>query len=253
MDPVAAGGFAAASPTYARIRPAYARGAIGLVKESCPRDGHVVDLAAGTGILTGQVARAGLRVTAVEPLPSMVDHLRRALPAVPAVLATAESLPFTSAVADVITVGQGFHWFAADAALDEAARILRPGGFLALMWNVRDESVPWVAELTQLVESRTDGRPYSDHRELDWVDVVAGSGHFGEVRTESFANPVATTVTGVIDRVRSTSFVAVLDENRRAALLADVADLLAGHDELRGTFEYPHDTVVHLCPLRATA
>ncbi|MDQ2678750.1 MAG: methyltransferase domain-containing protein [Actinomycetota bacterium] len=247
MDPVAAGGFAAASATYSRIRPAYARRAIGVIKECCPRDGHVVDVAAGTGILTGQLARAGLKVTAVEPLAPMAHHLRLALPAVPAVRAMAEALPFETSTADVLTVGQAFHWFSSDAALDEAARVLRPGGVLALLWNVRDESVPWVRELTELVEARTGGRPYTDHRERDWVDVVADSGRFRDVRTERFANPVATTVEGVVDRVRSTSFVAVLDPPERHALLAEVAALIARHDQLRGTFEYPHDTVVHLC------
>ena len=246
MDPVAAGGFAAASATYARIRPAYARRAIGVVKECCPRDGHLVDVAAGTGILTGQLSRAGLRVTAVEPLAPMARHLQLALPAVPAVRAMAEALPFAASVADVLTVGQAFHWFSSGAALAEAARVLRPGATLALLWNVRDESVPWVRELTDLVEARTGGRPYSDHRERDWIDVVAESGRFGEGRSERFANPVQATVDGVLERVRSTSFVAVLSPVEREALLGEVAELLDRHDQLRGTFEYPHDTVVHL-------
>ena len=247
MDPVAAGGFAAASPTYARIRPTYARGAVGMVKGSCRRGGHVVDVAAGTGILTGQLSRAGLRITAVEPLAPMVRHLRRALPTVPAARATAEALPFAPSSADALTVGQAFHWFSSDAALAEASRVLRPDGLLALLWNVRDQSIPWVGELTELVEARSGGRPYSDHREHDWADVIAGSGRFGEVQLDRFANPVATTVAGVIDRVRSTSFVAVMAEPDREALLGEVADLLAGHRELRGTFEYPHDTVVLRC------
>ena len=247
MDPVAAGGFAAASPTYARIRPAYARRAVGLVKESCPRGGHVLDVAAGTGILTGQLSRAGLSVTAVEPLDQMIRHLRRALPAVPAVRATAEALPLVRSSVDALTVGQAFHWFSSDVALGEASRVLRPDGLLALLWNVRDQSVPWVGELTELVEARSGGRPYSDHREFDWADVIAATGRFGEVHVDRFANPVATTVAGVVDRVRSTSFVAVMAEADRAALLAEVAELLDAHEELRGTFDYPHHTVVLRC------
>lgn len=249
MHPVAAGGFAAAAPTYARIRPAYARRAIGLLKSVCPPGGRVLDLAAGTGILSGQLSRAGLQVMAAEPLDGMLDQLRRSLPAVPTLRAVAERVPFRSGSFDLITVGTAFHWFEPEASLIEAHRALRTGGMLALMWNVRDETTPWVRELTELVESRTAGRPYVDHRERPWADVVDASGMFGEVRTESFSNPVSTTVQGVLDRVRSTSFVALLDDEPRTALLHDAAELLAAH-RLDGTFEYPHDTRVYLCPRR---
>ncbi len=217
------------------------------MKEACPEGGHLVDVGAGTGILTGQLARARLRVTAVEPLAPMVAHLRRALPAVPVVRALAEALPLETSSVDLVTAAQAFHWFSPSAALDEVARVLRPGGVLALLWNVRDDTVPWVRQLTELVEARSGGRPYSDHRDHDWADVVAASGRFDGLRTERFANPVATTVPGVLDRVRSTSFVAVMPEPARDALLAEVAELLAAHDELRGTFDHPHDTVVHVC------
>lgn len=249
MHPVAAGGFASAAPTYARIRPAYARRAIGLLKATCPPGGKVVDLAAGTGILSGQLSRAGLAVTAVEPVEEMLHQLRRALPAVDAAMGVAEQLPLRDDSVDMIAVGQSFHWFDAEASLVEAHRVLRTGGTLALMWNVRDQSTPWVRELTELVESRTGGRPYVDHRERPWSGVVDSSGLFGEVRVESFPNPVPTTVQGVLDRVRSTSFVALLDEATRAGLLRDTAELLAGHPSLEGTFEYPHETQVHLCPV----
>ncbi len=247
INPVAAGGFSSAAATYARIRPTYARAAIGAIKEACGRGAHVLDVAAGTGILSGQLARAGLAVTAVEPLDPMARQLRLALPQVPVVLGTAEALPLRDHVADACTVGQGFHWFDADAALDEAARVLRPGGSVFLAWNVRDQGVGWVDELTQLVEARTGGRPYDDHRERPWADVVAAHGGFTELVEEHFPNPVPTTVDGVLERLRSTSFVAALDDGPREELVAEAGDLLAAHPELVGTFDYPHETVLHSC------
>jgi SAM-dependent methyltransferase len=246
IDPVAAGGFSSAAATYARIRPAYARAAIGALRDDVP-GGELVDVAAGTGILTGQLVRAGLRAVAVEPLDAMARQLRLSLPAVPVALGVAEELPLAAGVADLLTVAQGFHWFDHGPALAEAARVLRPGGELALLWNVRDESVPWVHELTELVEHRTGGRPYDDHREHRWEDVIAASGRFGEVTLDRYPNPVATTVGGVLDRLRSTSFVADLDDGPRAALLDEAAALLAGHPELTGTFDYPHDTLLYRC------
>jgi SAM-dependent methyltransferase len=250
INPTAAGGFSSAAATYARIRPTYARAAIGALKDLCGRDARVLDVAAGTGILTGQLVRAGLRTTAVEPLAPMARQLRLALPAVPLVLAAAESLPLLDGVADLCTVGQGFHWFDAPAALSEAARVLSEDGVLALLWNVRDESVAWVAEITQLVEERTGGRPYDDHRERPWAEVVATSGRFDGLVEERYPNPVPTDVGGVLERIRSTSFVATLDEGPREDLLAEAARRLASHDDLAGTFDYPHHTVLHWCRRR---
>lgn len=247
VHPVAAGGFSAAATTYARIRPSYARPAIGAIKELVPRDGLVIDLAAGTGILTGQLTRAGLGVRAVEPLEAMARQLRLGLPDVPLVLGVAEAIPIGSGVVDLLTVGQAFHWFDATAALGEAARVLRADGVLALLFNARDASVPWVDELTRLVEDRTGGRPYDDHRETPWAEVVATDGRFGELLERRYPNPVPTTVDGVVDRLRSTSFVAALEEQARESLLEEARDLLARHPELTGTFEYPHETVLHTC------
>ena len=177
----------------------------------------------------------------------MARHLRLALPQVPVVSGTAEALPLRDDVADLCTVGQGFHWFDAPAALAEAARVLRGGGALVLAWNVRDESVGWVHDLTRLVEDRTGGRPYDDHREHDWADVIGAAEGFGPVGELRFPNPVPTTVPGVLDRLRSTSFVAALDEGPRASLLDEAAALLAARPDLVGTFDYPHDTVLHWC------
>lgn len=249
VDPVAAGGFSSAASTYARIRPRYARPAVGAVVDAARAAGRgagVLDVAAGTGILTGQLSRAGLVCTAVEPIAEMVAHLRRALPAVPAVRGVAEALPFPDGSVEVVTVAQAFHWFDADAALAEAARVLVGGGTLALLFNVRDDSTPWVARLDELVEDRTGGRPYTDPRERSWDEVIARSGRFGEVTTRRHPNPVATDVAGVLDRLRSTSFVATLDPAPREELLAEAAAVLDDHG-LAGAVQYPHESVVHLC------
>ncbi len=242
--PVAAGGFAAASPTTARARPVYARRAIGLVKESCPRGGHLVDVAAGTGILAGQLSRAVVRVTAVEPVAAEVAHLRRALPEVAAVRAVAAALPFAPSSVDVLTVSRGFHRLAPGDALAEAARVLHPGGLLAQLWNESDRSTPWVRALAELVESR--GLGSADEHESDRAEVVTTSGLFDEVQIDRFAHSFATTAAGVLDRVRRTGAVAAMEPDDRDRLLVEVAELLHRHEPL-GTFEHPHHTVVLRC------
>ena len=109
----------------------------------------VLDLAAGTGKLTRALAALGHRVTAVEPLPEMIEHLHAAVPAVTTIEGTAEAIPVSAGSFDVVTVAQAFHWFDQLVALAEIGRIMRPGGTLGLIWNTRDEAEPWVAELSE--------------------------------------------------------------------------------------------------------
>jgi SAM-dependent methyltransferase len=247
IHPVASGGFSSAAGHYRRSRPAYAREAIGLLKEQLP-PGPVLDVAAGTGILSGQLRRAGRAVVAVEPVEPMLAQLQLSQPDVPAVATVVEQLAIRSAAVGSVTVAQAFHWFDAPAALAELARVLRPGGAMALLWNVRDESVEWVRRLTDLIEERSGGRPYGDHREQVWEETVALDGRFEHLGTHRFANPVPSTIELVVERVRSTSFVAVMPVAERDALVGEVVDLLAGAPELDGRerFDYPHHTVVHL-------
>jgi SAM-dependent methyltransferase len=252
VDPVAEGGFASAADHYRRSRPTYAREAIGLLKERLP-SGPVVDLAAGTGILTGQLRRAGREVVAVEPLAEMLAQLRLAQPGVPGVQAVAECLPLRGGEIAAVTVAQAFHWFDAAAALAELARVLAPGGVLAMVWNVRDESVPWVGGLADLIEARSGARPYTEHPEHPWEEVVERDGRFEHLDTHRFANPVPSGVESVLERVRSTSSVAVMPEREREALVTEAAGLLARTPGVgdRERFDYPHHTVVHIFELRS--
>jgi SAM-dependent methyltransferase len=195
--------------------------------------------------------RAGRDVVAVEPLVEMLAQLRLALPGVRAAAGTAEAVPARSDAFAGITVGQAFHWFDPADALAEAGRVLRPGGVLALLFNVRDESVGWVRAVTDLIELRSGGRPYSDHRERSWQSVVGEHGSFVPLCDRDFDNPVPSSPRGVLERVRSTSFVAVMEPGAREDLLREVAGVLetdpgtAGRDR----FDYPHRTVVHLWTL----
>lgn len=247
MDPVSAGGFASAAGHYARSRPAYARPAIGGIADAVGR-GDVLDLGAGTGIFSGQLSRAGCRVTALEPLGEMLAQFRRSLPGLGVVRAVAEELPFASSSFDAVAAAQAFHWMQHDRVLHEAHRVLRRDGALVLAWNVRDESVGWVAQLTDLVERGSGGRPYSDDRERPWPELVAEHGGFRHVGTSRHENPVRSSPALVEERIRSTSFVAVMDEAAREELLAEVRALLgsAAPTRDRSTFDYPHHTVVHI-------
>lgn len=243
VHPVAAGGFAAAAPTYARIRPAYARGAIGAIKERAAPDATVLDVAAGTGILTGQLVRARLEVIAVEPVEEMLVQLVRTLPSVAAVRGVAEALPVADARVDVVVVGEAFHWFDVPTALAEAARVLRPGGRLMLLWNRRDDSVDWVEQYGRIVVSeRPEGRPYPQR--ADWAEPVAATGAFGGQLVERFDNPRPCGPQALVDRAASTSFVAAAEPAARERVLTRVRQLADEHPDLAGRdrFEIPYVT-----------
>jgi SAM-dependent methyltransferase len=136
VDPVApsgpaAGGFAAAAPGHRRSRPAYERQVIGFLKELVPTGGLVLDVGAGTGVLTGQLHRAGLRVIAVESTADGVRQLALALPSVPVLSARSDALAVRDACIDLLVVA-GDHDRAAPV-WDEALRVLAPGATLALV------------------------------------------------------------------------------------------------------------------------
>ena len=157
----AARGFEHAPKPYEIGRPAYPAEAIErLVAELGIEDGtRVLDLAAGTGKLTRMLVPTGAFVVAVEPVDGMRAELTRSLPGVQARAGTAEAIPLPDGSVDAVVVGQAFHWFDGDAALAEIHRVLRPGGRLGLIWNVKDESVDWIEKLGGIMESYRGDAP----------------------------------------------------------------------------------------------
>ena len=196
---------------------------------------RVLDLAAGTGKLTRLLVATGADVVAVEPDPAM----RVALP--DALEGSAEAIPLPDASVDVVTVGQAFHWFDAPAALAEIARVLRPGGGLGLVWNERDESVPWVAELGRIFDWPTL-RPYPE--DPDWPAVLDGSGRFTPARHRRFASEQVVDEDVLVDRVLSTSYVGTWPAERRAEVAREVRELVAGFP---AAIRLPYVTDVYWC------
>jgi SAM-dependent methyltransferase len=217
-----AASFGSVADVYERARPGYPDAAVHwLVGE---RAADVVDLGAGTGKLTRQLAAAGHRVVAVDPSAEMLAELRRAVPGVTAHVAPAEEIPRADGSADVVTVAQAFHWFDPSVALPQIARVLRPRGVLALVWNVRDESEPWVERLTGLIGSeRVTGEELGA--------AVAASGLFGPLEARSFAHAHVLDREGLRSLVASRSHCATRMPHEREQVLTAVERL---YDESAG-------------------
>ncbi|MCC3267137.1 class I SAM-dependent methyltransferase [Arthrobacter gengyunqii] len=149
---------------YDRIRPGYPVEAVEWLFGCAPRSTEVplqqvADIGAGTGKYTRSLIAAGYQVTAVDPSVDMLRQLEQMLPGVPVLQGTAESTGLPSASMDAATVAQAWHWCDPVAASTELARILRPGGFLGLVWNQLDVSVPWVHRYSRIIHAGDVLRP----------------------------------------------------------------------------------------------
>ncbi|GAA2604780.1 class I SAM-dependent methyltransferase [Dactylosporangium fulvum] len=229
-----ASSFGPAATLYDRIRPRYPRPAL-----QWALDGDttldVVDLGAGTGILTRQLIELGHRVVAVEPDPKM-----RAQIGGDAREGNATAIPLGDASADVVTAGQAYHWFPGEPAHTEIARVLRPGGRFIPIWNVRDESVPWVAELTAVFDGHR-GRDALDERHLP-ADQFGP--RFGPAELRTFPWSATHTVESLLDLIRSRSYYLVSDEATRTQLERHVRDLVARSVQTE-ELELPYLTYVY--------
>jgi len=202
----------------------------------------VLDLAAGTGKLSRSLLAAGVRPIAVEPSQDMLGRLRSGLPEVRALVGSAEDIPLPDDSVDAVMVGQAFHWFDKDRAFPEIARVLRPGGVLGLLWNVRDDSVDWVRAVTDtgagsgdLVSHMTAGE---DER------MLTETGMFEPAETTSVPNPERYDADRLVDWAASTSTVAILEPQRRAEVLQAIREIATTHPDLAGrdTFDVPYET-----------
>ncbi len=244
----AARGFDAAADVYERARPDYPAEAIDHLIAELPA-GRWLDLAAGTGKMTRQLVARGIDCVAVEPVAGMRARLREALPDVEVLEGTAEAIPLPEASVDAVVVAQAFHWFSHDAALAEIHRVLRPAGRLALVWNVRDESVAWVKRITDLIKpyEGADGVKIPRHREGGWRAPLANSELFRAVGSAEFAHGQEMTAEGLVERMASTSFIAVLPDAERARVLGDIR-ALTDEPPLRGKdgFVFPYVCEAHI-------
>jgi ubiquinone/menaquinone biosynthesis C-methylase UbiE len=247
VNPTAAVGFDRGADDYERGRPGYPDGVARLLADSLEvgPGRRVCDLAAGTGKFTRVLVDLGAEVVAIEPVAGMRAQLTAVLPGVECLDGTAEAIPLADASVDSVTVAQAFHWFDAPVALGEIRRVVRRGGGLALIWNRRDESVAWVAEMSRVIQWNQGHAP--DYHHTDWKALLDGHGGFTgfERHAVSWEQPMTRDLLDI--RVRSVSYIAAADEDRRQRYVDAVREITAGFTE---PFVLPYVTDVFLCRTR---
>jgi ubiquinone/menaquinone biosynthesis C-methylase UbiE len=248
----AAAGYARAPAAYELGRPGYPQDAMAFLAErlGLEQGTVVLDLAAGTGKLTRELLATGAEVVAVEPVAEMRAALADSRRSVRAFSGTAEAIPLADGSVDAVTVGQAFHWFRGEEALAEIHRVLRPGGRLGLVWNLRDESVPWVAELTRIMEPYRGSAPRAGSGA--WRQAFERATLFEPLEHATFRQTHRLTPEKVAARVASVSFIAALDAAQQAAVLGLVRELLDRDPATRGRaeIELPYRTDVYWCARR---
>ncbi|HEX5945803.1 MAG TPA: methyltransferase domain-containing protein [Acidimicrobiales bacterium] len=247
VDPVAAR-FGAVAAEYDHGRPSYPSAVLDRLAAvvGLGPGTDVLDLAAGTGKLTRQLVATGASVVAVEPSEGMRELLVASLPGVPALDGTAEAIPLPDGAVDLVTVGQAFPWFRTADALDEIHRVLRPGGWLALLAN-EAPTTGWARDLWDL-RHRLTGYSAS-YPGNGWSAVVDADLRFGPRRSSETEVEVATTAEQVMSDSASRSYVMSRDAAAQKRVLDAVAALLADHPDVAGRTEltYERPCSLHLC------
>ena len=242
-------GFSTQAVTYAQGRPDYPRQLTGWLAETLRIDAQssVIDLGAGTGKFTRLLSTLAPTLTAVEPVAAMGAQLTKLLPDVRLVNGTAESIPLPSASTDAVVCAQAFHWFSTEAALAEIHRVLKPDGRLGLVWNVRDESVDWVAAITEIITPYEGDTPrFHTGR---WREAFTGE-YFSDPEVTCFPySHVGSPQEVIMDRFLSVSFIAALPDAPKAVVTAQLQALIDTHPALKGrdTVAFPYQTQAYVC------
>jgi ubiquinone/menaquinone biosynthesis C-methylase UbiE len=219
-----AASFDRAAEVYEKARPEYPAEAVDWMLPLAART--VLDLGAGTGKLTRALAARGLEIFAVDPSPKMLDQLRTAIPGATVSVGVAEDIPLPDAFVDAIVVGQAWHWVDQAVALASVARVLRPGGTLGLVWNLRDAREPWVERLTRVMHP-AEGEIFMESGHIE-------RGPFGEIESASFEWARDFTRDELLDLVRSRSYFITADEAEQASILSGVNHLLDTDPDVGG-------------------
>lgn len=199
---------------------------------------RVLDLAAGTGRLTEALQRANVEVIAVEPDPQMRAEMLRRVSGVCVLTGRAEGIPLPAQRVDAVLVGQALHWFNQQRALPEIARVLKPDGVFAAMWNNDDHRAEWVVEYSRLAGFFPPARaaqppPVAEHEA------------FGPIEWAAWENSHRRTIDSLVATVATYSAMLVLEPHERAEKLRRLREYLLSRPETAdGEFDLPLITTV---------
>jgi ubiquinone/menaquinone biosynthesis C-methylase UbiE len=241
--------FSSRVDNYVKYRPSYPPEVVTLLAAECELtpSSLIADIGAGTGLLAELFLKHGNRVLGVEPNREMREAGERLLADYPhysAVDGTAEATTLGDSSVDVITAGQAFHWFEREKARAEFGRILRPGGWVALVWNERRiDSTPFLAAYEQLLRSYAGDYEKLNHRQVDQRK-IAEFFKPGSFNMRSFENRQFFDYEGAKGRLLSSSYTPEPGQPGHQQMLDELARIVQAHG-VGGTVAFEYDTNVY--------
>ncbi|NMM91604.1 hypothetical protein B2J88_46195 [Rhodococcus sp. SRB_17] len=230
VDSRAASGFRAVAEDYETGRPTYADASIDRIFSHLELSGssRVLDLAAGTGQLSRLFRSRVGSVIAVEPVHGMREQIKTTAPGVTVLDGTAESIPLPDADVDAVVVGEAFHWFEIATATREIARVLKPNGGIALLWNTPTWTVdtpPWLPDLRRILSHHKESAGeypagYTWQKTLESARLFETLQHTNATHEQSLGHDA------FLAQVASWSWVANLPDAARRTALNGVAELV---------------------------
>jgi SAM-dependent methyltransferase len=228
--------FGAVADEYNRLRPGPSPEALDWLLPEGATD--VLEIGAGTGVLTRLLSERVARVTAVEPDNRMRAVLATGTSGIEVLEGCAEEIPAASSSFDVVIAASAWHWVDEERGVPEVARVLRPGGRLSLVWSGPDRSVDWMRSLWAggivfSPEEQADIDTRRQRRHVVNVD-VGETNRFLEPETELFRWTLAMTKTDLIALSTTYSLVITMDEITRREHLESMARYLDSHEAFAG-------------------
>jgi SAM-dependent methyltransferase len=240
--------FSSRVENYVRFRPGYPKEIPGLLTAECGlnQSSVIADIGSGTGKLAELFLAHGNRVFGVEPNREMRQAGERLLQGCAnftSVAATAEDTTLPNACADFVTAGQAFHWFDRDLSRREFSRILKPGGWVVLVWNDRKTvATAFLAEYEKLLQTYATDYAKVDHKRIDDDVVREFFGHGPAKR--AFPSAQEFDFEGLKGRLLSSSYAPEAGQRGHAEMLIELERLFHTHQK-NGRVQFIYDTVMY--------
>jgi SAM-dependent methyltransferase len=233
---------------YLRYRPSYPKAVLETLRHQCglTKASFIADVGSGTGLLSELFLQNGNTVYGIEPNREMREageNYLRTYQTFKSLGGSAETTPLTEGSVDFITVGQAFHWFDVPKSKVEFQRVLKPQGWVALVWNERQEdSSPFARDYKQLVQ--TYGTDYQEvnHRRID--ESVLQEFFGGAFNLEIFDHQQTFDFEGLKGRLLSSSYTPEVGHPHHAPMLSELRHIFEKH-QTNSEVKFAYDTKLY--------
>ena len=232
---------------YIRYRPGYPSAIIDFLKTDCQltQTSTIADVGSGTGLLSQLFLDNGNTVIGIEPnheMRSAGQIFLRDFPNFVSFNATAEATALEANSVDFVSAGQAFHWFKASLAQQEFRRILRPQGWIVLVWNERQSKAPFLAACERMLKRHSPEYKSVSHKRIQ-EKMLAGFMGPG-MRRAMVDNEQVLDYEGVKGRLLPSSYAPLEGHVGHAAMIRELNRIFARY-QARGTVRFQYQTKVY--------